>query len=126
MQRSRGSLVTRGRIRPRNATRREMGQETKPKKKSESTSMRYSQPPFKDSFPILIKSTSNKLFRLDFSLDEKCEITYVRRIGYGSVLRPVYSNWYLASGRAEFLIQPAVRPYPHVFLCYTHLQLSLS
>lgn len=90
--------------------------------------MRYSQLPVKDSFPILIKSTSNKLLRLNFPLDEKRETrnyTYVRRIGYGSVLRPIYSNWYLASSRAEFLIQSAIRPYPHIVLCYAHLQLSL-
>lgn len=44
-------------IRPRNVTRRKMGQENETKKKSESTSMRYSQLPFNDSFPIFIKST---------------------------------------------------------------------
>lgn len=41
------SLLIRGRIRPRNVTRRNRaGNEIK--RRSESTTMRYSQPPFKD------------------------------------------------------------------------------
>lgn len=46
----------------------------------------------------------------------------MRGVGHGRVLRPVYADRNLASGRAEFLIQSAVRSYPHVVLCYAHLQ----
>lgn len=118
-------LITPGRIRPRNVTRKEMGQETKPKK-SESTSMRYSQPPYKKMFfPIFIKSIQVSTSVRLLSRREMWNYTYVRRIGNGSVLCSIYSDWYLASGRAQLLIQSAVCPYPHVVLRYTHLQLSL-
>lgn len=62
---------------------------------------------------------------LPHAADEMRNRAYMRGIGHGGVLRPVYSDWDLAGGRAELLVQPAVRPYPHVVLRYAHLR-SLS
>lgn len=84
MQRSRGLLVTRGRIRRREIpTKREIGQEMKlivrkrARAQACATHSRHSKIPFPifKSKQVSLRSTSNKLLWLDFSLDEKCEIT---------------------------------------------------
>jgi len=107
----------------RDAARRDVaGDQTRGR--SESTTMRYSQPPFKDLF-LSLESTNNKLRRLDSPLDvemRRCH-THMRGIGHGGVLRPVYPDRDFTSGRAELLIQSAVRSYPHVVFRYAHLRL---
>lgn len=48
-------------------------------------------------------------------------ITHVGRVGTARVLRPVDADRDLARGRAQLLVQPAVRPDPHVLLGDLHL-----
>lgn len=52
--------------------------------------------------------------------------THMRGVRQGSVLRPVYTDRNLARRRAQLLVQPAVRPYPHIVLGDLHLQQNES